>query len=108
MASVVASGLLPGAIEMMEPLAVEAAEAAVHPNCPQDAGAVLIVELEGEAAPVEREFERLEGLIAESGAYEVRVARDESDRARIWKGRNSAFSAVGRWSMEVLDMAYGQ
>jgi glycolate oxidase len=101
-AAVVASGLLPGAIEMMDPLAVEAAEAAVHPNYPQGAGAVLIVELEGETAQVEREFVRLEGLIGESGAYEVRVARDESDRARIWKGRKSAFSAVGRLSEDFI------
>ncbi len=95
-ARVVASGLLPGAMEIMDRLAIQAAEAAVHPDYPQGAEAVLIVELEGESEEVAEEIKQLDEVISESGAYEVRVARDDADRQRIWKGRKSAFSAVGR------------
>ncbi|MBI3763877.1 MAG: FAD-binding protein [Chloroflexi bacterium] len=101
-ASVVASGLLPGAIEIMDRLAIQAAEAAVHPNYPKGAEAVLIVELEGEAEQVAEEYKRLEVVIRDSGAYEVRLAQDEADRQRIWKGRKSAFSAVGRLSPDFI------
>src|SRR5512136_859645 len=101
-ASVVASGLLPGAMEIMDHLAIEAAEAAVHAGYPLDAAALLIVELDGEAEQVEREFEHLLPIVESSGAYEVRIAQDEADRLRIWKGRKSAFSAVGRLSPEYL------
>lgn len=101
-ASVIASGLLPGAIEMMDRLAIQAAEAAVQANYPPGAEAVLIVELEGEAEQVAAEYQWLQQLIAESGAYEVRVAQDEADRQRIWKGRKSAFSAVGRLSPDFI------
>jgi glycolate oxidase len=58
--------------------------------------------LDGEAQQVAAEFERLKGLIAASGAFEVHVARDAADRARIWKGRKSAFSAVGRLSPDFI------
>jgi glycolate oxidase len=95
-ARVVASGLLPGAMEIMDRLAIQAAEAAVHPDYPPGAEAVLIVELEGESDEVAEEIKHLDKVIAESGAYEVRVARDAADRQLIWKGRKSAFSAVGR------------
>lgn len=101
-ARVVASGLLPGAMEIMDRLAIQAAEAAVHPGYPEGAEAVLIVELEGEAEEVDAQTRRLERVIAESGAYEVRAARDDADRQRIWKGRKSAFSAVGRLSPDYI------
>ena len=99
---VIRSGLLPGAMEIMDRLAIEAAEAAVQPHYPADAAALLIVELEGEDAQVAIEFDHLMRLIGESGATETRVAADEEDRARIWKGRKSAFSAVGRLSPDFI------
>jgi glycolate oxidase len=101
-AMVVASGLLPGAMEIMDKLAIEAAEAAVHAGYPREAAALLIVELEGEATQVEVEFHKLLEVIQASGAYEVRVAQDEAERIRIWKGRKSAFSAVGRLSPDYI------
>lgn len=100
--SVVASGILPGAMEIMDGLTIEAAEVAVHANYPAGAEAILIVELEGEADQVAEEWKRLESVIQASGAYEVRVAQDEADRQRIWKGRKSAFSAVGRLSADFI------
>ena len=101
-AQVVASGLLPGAIEIMDNLAIQAAEAAVHAGYPRDAAALLIVELEGERVQVEAEFAHLLQVIEASGPYDLRVAQDEADRARIWKGRKSAFSAVGRLSPDYI------
>jgi glycolate oxidase len=101
-ADVVASGLLPGALEIMDNLAIQAAEAAVSAGYPLDAEGLLIVELDGEAGTVEREFKALLEIIKTSGAYEVRVAKNAADRARIWKGRKSAFSAVGRLSSDYL------
>lgn len=97
---VVASGLLPGAIEIMDRLAIRAAET-VGANYP-DAEALLIVELEGEAPQVEAEFAHLRELIERSGAFEIRTAQSEDERARIWKGRKSAFSAVGRLSPDYI------
>ena len=99
---VVAAGLLPGALEIMDRLAIEAAEAAVHANYPPDAAAVLIVELDGESNQVGQEFHRLMVVIENSGAQEIRIAQDDEDRQRIWKGRKSAFSAVGRLSPDFL------
>ena len=101
-ASVVASGLLPGAMEIMDALAIEAAEAAVHAGYPKDAAALLIVELEGEEQAIESEFLELERVIRDSGAYEVRIAQSELERLTIWKGRKSAFSAVGRLSPDYI------
>jgi glycolate oxidase len=100
-AQVVAAGLLPGAMEIMDNLAIQAAEAAVHAGYP-DKPALLIVELEGEPVQVEAEFAHLLQVIEASGADEVRVAQDEADRIRIWKGRKSAFSAVGRLSPDYI------
>lgn len=100
-ALVVESGLLPGAMEIMDNLAIQAAEAAVNAGYP-NAAALLIVELEGEAVQVEAEFAQLLQVIESSNADEVRVAQDEADRLRIWKGRKSAFSAVGRLSPDYI------
>ena len=99
---VIDSGLLPGAMEIMDRLAMDAAEAAVHAGYPTGAAAVLIVECEGESAQVDAEFARLMDILAASGAIDVHVAADEEERARIWKGRKSAFSAVGRLSPDFI------
>jgi glycolate oxidase len=99
---VVAAGLLPGAIEIMDNLAIQAAEAAVQAGYPPDAEGLLIVELDGEAEVVEHEFVALMDIINASEPYEVHIAKDDADRMRIWKGRKSAFSAVGRLSPDYL------
>ncbi|MEO3788844.1 FAD-linked oxidase C-terminal domain-containing protein [Nonomuraea sp. B10E15] len=94
--AIIGAGIVPAAIEMMDALAIEAAEAAVACAYPEGAGAVLIVELDGPAAEVERQFAQLREIC--SGAFELRVAADPAERAAIWKGRKSAFAAVGRIS----------
>ena len=101
-AMVVASGLLPGAMEIMDHLAIEASEAAVHAGYPTEAAAALIVELEGPAEEVEAEIPLLDKVIQESSAYQVRVARNAAERMTIWKGRKCAFSAVGRLSPDYI------
>jgi glycolate oxidase len=100
-ARVVESGLLPGAMEIMDSLAIEAAEAAVSAGYPA-AAALLIVELEGEEVVVEEEALELRRLIDASGPTEVRIATDAQERALIWKGRKGAFSAVGRLSPDYI------
>ena len=99
---VIASGLLPAAMEIMDRLAIKAAEAAVHAGYPERASALLIVELEGEGLEVAAEAEVLESVIAASGPTEVRIAGDAAERERIWKGRKGAFSAVGRLSPDYV------
>ncbi|MEU1391504.1 MULTISPECIES: FAD-linked oxidase C-terminal domain-containing protein [unclassified Nonomuraea] len=94
--AIIGAGIVPAAIEMMDALAVEAAEAAVACSYPRGAGAVLIVELDGPQESVEREFARLTEIC--SDAFELRVAAGPEERAAIWKGRKSAFAAVGRIS----------
>lgn len=100
--AVVASGLLPGAMEIMDALALEAAVAAVHAEYPPGCEAVLIVELEGPREVVAADRERLDAIIAASLPVEARPARDADERAAIWKGRKSAFSAVGRLSPDFI------
>ena len=95
---VIAAGILPSAIEMMDALTIEAAEAAVQANYPAGSGAVLIVELDGVAAQVEEDRLRIEAICRACGAGEVRAAADEADRARLWRGRKAAFAAMGRVS----------
>ncbi len=101
-AAVVASGLLPGAIEIMDALALEAATAAVHADYPPGCAAVLIVELEGPREVVAADRVRLGEILAASKPVEVRPARDTAERLAIWKGRKSAFSAVGRLSPDFI------
>ena len=100
--AIIGAGVVPAAIEMMDALAIEAAEAAVHCGYPPGAGAVLIVELDGPAADVEAQFVDVERFCREHGAFEIRIAADDTERALFWKGRKSAFAAVGRISPDYL------
>ena len=100
--AVIASGLLPGAMEIMDALALEAAVAAVHAEYPPDCEAVLIVELEGPLESVAMDRVRLDAIIAASNPVEARPAHDAEERLAIWKGRKSAFSAVGRLSPDFI------
>ncbi len=96
--AIIAAGIVPAAIEMMDALAIEAAEAAVACRYPEGAGAVLIVELDGPEADVLRDSAAVRGLCEQVGATEIREADDPAERAAIWVGRRSAFAAVGRIS----------
>src|ERR1051326_3648935 len=100
--AVITSGLLPGAIEIMDALALSAASAAVHAEYPPGCEAVLIVELEGPREVVAVDRGRLDEIIAASKPVEARPATNAEERAAIWKGRKSAFSAVGRLSPDFI------
>jgi glycolate oxidase len=95
--SIIAGGIVPAAVEMMDRLTIEAAEAAVHPNFPKT-DAVLIVELDGPASEVDELFAVVEGICRQCGATTIEIAHDQSQRDRIWKGRKAAFAAMGRVS----------
>jgi len=98
---IIAAGVLPAAIEMMDNLAIQAAEAAVHagyPNC----GGLLLVELDGPAAEVAALMTEVEERCLRLGASEIRVAQSEAERMVIWKGRRAAFAAMGRISPNYL------
>jgi glycolate oxidase len=101
-ARIIESGLLPGALEIMDALAIEAAEKAVACNYPAGAAAVLIVELEGPNEKIEFERQQLEPILAATGPFALHVAADSHERLSIWKGRKSAFSAVGRISPDFI------
>ncbi|MGH9372801.1 MAG: FAD-binding protein, partial [Vicinamibacterales bacterium] len=94
---IIGAGILPAAIEMMDALAIQAAEAAVQPGFPP-ADTVLIVELDGPAAEVRALVDVVEAVCSRNGATTIEVARTEEQRARIWKGRKAAFAAMGRVS----------
>ncbi|MGE5827043.1 MAG: FAD-linked oxidase C-terminal domain-containing protein, partial [Micromonosporaceae bacterium] len=96
--AIIAAGLIPAAAEIMDALAIQAAERAVACAYPAGAGAVLIVELDGPAVEVVAEEATARRLCVRAGAFEIRVAADAAERAEIWKGRKSAFAAVGRIS----------
>jgi glycolate oxidase len=94
----IAAGILPAAIEMMDAITIEAAEAAVGANYPPGCGAILIVELDGPTIQVEEDLVRVDALCRANGATEIRVAADAADRAAVWRGRKAAFAAMGRVS----------
>ena len=94
----IAAGVLPAAIEMMDAITIEAAEAAVGADYPPGCGAVLIVELDGPLAQVEHDLALVEQICASHGAVEIRIASDPADRAAVWRGRKAAFAAMGRVS----------
>jgi glycolate oxidase len=94
---IIAAGIIPAAVEMMDRLAIEAAEAAVHPNFPQ-ADTILIVELDGPASEVKEMFGMVEEICRRAGATTIEIAQTDEQRMRIWKGRKAAFAAMGRMS----------
>jgi glycolate oxidase len=95
---VIAAGILPAAVEMMDAITIAAAERAVNAGYPAGSGAVLIVELDGPQPQVEDDLARVEAICRDAGAREIRLATDAADRAAIWRGRKAAFAAMGRTS----------
>ncbi|MBA2792768.1 MAG: FAD-binding protein [Thermoleophilaceae bacterium] len=95
---IVSAGIVPGAIEMMDNLAIKAAEAATHVGYDVDAGAALTVELDGSLTECEVRFDEVVDVCERNNASEVRVAKDETERQLIWKARKACFAAMGRIS----------
>lgn len=101
---IISAGIIPAGLEMMDKLAVQAAEDFVHAGYPTDAAAILLCELDGSQAEVAEYIERVQHILEASGATEVRIARDEAERITFWKGRKAAFPAVGRISPDYYCM----
>jgi glycolate oxidase len=99
---IIAAGIVPGAMEMMDQLITQAVEAAYQFGFPLDAGAVLIVELDGLAAGIERQAAKVMEICARNRAREVRLARTDAERLDLWKCRKRAFGAIGRLSPNFL------
>jgi len=94
---IIAAGILPAALELMDQATIEAVESSVYAaGYPRDAAAVLLAEVDGAVAGLEEDAAAIERLCREAGARAVRVARDASERARLWQGRKKAFGAMGR------------
>ena len=102
--AIIARGLVPAAVEMIDQLTIQAVEDAFGCGYPRDAAAALLVELDGLQVGLEAQTERIVAACRESGAREVRTARDENERALLWKGRKSAFGAYGRVSPAYMVM----
>jgi glycolate oxidase len=94
--AIVSAGIVPGAIEMMDRLSIKAAEEATHAGYRLDAGAALIVELDGPEEECTARFDHVMTLCLEAGGRDVRVAQSDAERALIWKTRRAAFAAMGR------------
>jgi len=94
--AIIAAGMLPAALEMLDEVMIGAINAGSGANFPSTAGAVLLIELDGPAGEVEVQAGRAAAICLERGAIDVRVAKDDAERALLWKGRKEAAGAVGR------------
>ena len=103
-AAIIAAGIIPGGMEMMDRPAIHAAEAFVHAGYPLDVEALLIVELDGPAAEVDELIAAVEAIAGDKGAVYVRLSQSEEERSRFWAGRKAAFPAVGRLSPDYFCM----
>jgi glycolate oxidase subunit GlcD len=100
---IIASGIVPAALEMMDNATIRAVEASIYAaGYPVDAAAILLIEIDGLAAGLEADVARIEAMCAAAGARTVRVARDDAERARLWQGRKKAFGAMGRISSHLV------
>src|SRR5690606_35532091 len=103
-AAIIADGIIPAGMEMMDKPAIHAAEAFVGVGYPLDVEALLIVELDGPAVEVDYLIERVRGIAEHNGARGIRVSTSEQERLRFWAGRKAAFPAVGRLSPDYYCM----
>ena len=103
-AAIISAGLLPAGLEMMDNLAIRAAEAFVHAGYPVEAAALVLCEMDGMAAQVAADLARAQAILFANGAIEVRLAQSEVERKKFWAGRKAAFPAVGRLSPDYYCM----
>ncbi len=94
--AIIATGIIPSALEMLDEAVIRAIEAGIGAGYPQGAAAVLLIELDGPVAEIEAQSRRIEEICRRRGALDIRVARDEAERALLWKGRKEAAGVIGR------------
>ncbi len=102
--NVIAAGVIPAGLELMDNLIIQATEDFVHANYPRHAAAILLCELDGVISEVEEQVKRVQQVMSDSGAIEIRLAKDTAEQALFWKGRKAAFTAVGRISPDYYCM----
>jgi glycolate oxidase len=103
-AAIIARGILPAGLEMMDNLSIRASEDFAHAGYPTDAAAILLCEVDGSNAEVSEEILKVRNILLEAGATDVRTSRDEAERLKFWAGRKNAFPAVGRISPDYYCM----
>ena len=101
---IISAGIIPAGLEMMDTLAIQAAEDFVHAGYPRDAAAILLCELDGLNEEVSEQMLQLHDILQNSGATSLRTAVDEAERLKFWAGRKAAFPAVGRLSPDYYCM----
>ncbi len=101
---VIAAGIVPAGLEMMDNPAIRASEAFVNAGYPTDAAAILLCELDGSVAEVKQQIGKVESLLKQAGAASIRLSNDDAERELLWKGRKAAFPAVGRISPDYYCM----
>ncbi len=94
--AIIAAGLVPAGLEMMDKLAIEVAEAFCHAGYPLDAAAILLCEVDGNAVDVAAQLDAVSTVLRQAGASDLHVSNDEAERLRLWAGRKAAFPAMGR------------
>jgi glycolate oxidase len=99
--SIIALGIIPAALEMMDRRMIRAVEAACHAGLPADAGAILIIELDGLAASLQRQADQVVEICNRHGCQELRIAKSEEERMALWKGRKEAFGTAGRMTRDL-------
>jgi len=102
--NIISAGIIPAGLEMMDKLAIQAAEDFVHAGYPRDAQAILLCELDGTNEEVSEHIYQVREILKQSGATEIRTAKDDAERLIFWKGRKAAFPAVGRISPDYYCM----
>ncbi len=101
---VIAKGIIPAGLELMDNAALKAADDFVHAGYPQDAAAILLCEIDGTAEEVDDQLDQTKKILEQSGATHIQIAKDEEQRAQFWAGRKAAFPAVGRLSPDYYCM----
>ncbi len=101
---VIANGIIPAGLELMDNAALKAADDFVHAGYPQDAAAILLCEIDGSVEEVNDQLTRAEKILKQSGATQIQIAKDEEQRTQFWAGRKAAFPAVGRLSPDYYCM----
>ncbi len=102
--AVIASGIIPAGLELLDKPAIDAVEKFIHTGYPKNAAAILLCELDGTQADVSAQIERVNRVFSEAGAINQQVSRDEAERQRFWAGRKAAFPAMGRLSPDYYCM----
>lgn len=103
-ADIIASGILPAGLEMMDANAIRAVEAYCAPGYPKDAAAMLLAEVDGTQRDVDAACEKLRKVATKAGALSIAESRTEAERLKLWAGRKAAFAAMGRISPDMLCM----